>query len=90
MSVFDITDTADDQSSWHFDALCRQFDADPWHAEKGEGYEELKAQAKSICQQCPVINTCLAEHLTEKYGIWGGLTPNERATLRANLRRSAA
>jgi WhiB family redox-sensing transcriptional regulator len=87
MSVFDITD---DQSSWHVDALCRQFDPEPWHAEQGEGYEALKAEAKRICQLCPAINTCLAEHLTEKYGIWGGLTPNERAALRANLRRSAA
>lgn len=36
-------------------------------------------KAKSVCQECPVRKECLSygmEH--EPYGIWGGLTEQER------------
>jgi WhiB family redox-sensing transcriptional regulator len=36
-----------------------------------------------ICRGCPVRAECLASALErdERYGLWGGLTPNERAAL---------
>lgn len=38
---------------------------------------------KAICGGCPVQAACLASALAadERYGIWGGYTPDERADL---------
>lgn len=40
-------------------------------------------QAKRICATCPVASECLDHALVvgERYGIWGGLTPDERNDL---------
>jgi WhiB family redox-sensing transcriptional regulator len=64
-----------------------------------EGESELEkqareARAKAICQRCPVIEPCLefAMDTNQKYGIWGGLTDMERASLkrrRARARRAS-
>lgn len=48
-------------------------------------------QAKAICKTCPVIDPCLAAGMTEEhelYGVWGGLTPNERREMRREQARS--
>ena len=36
--------------------------------------------AKAICSQCPVLERCAEFALTtrEQYGVWGGMTPEER------------
>jgi WhiB family transcriptional regulator, redox-sensing transcriptional regulator len=45
-------------------------------------------QARRICANCPVRDDCLAYALDadEKFGIWGGLDPRERQSLRRRLR----
>jgi Transcription factor WhiB len=35
------------------------------------------------CRNCPVVEECLACGETEIFGLWGGLTPGERAGRRA-------
>lgn len=37
-------------------------------------------QAKAICADCPVREQCLdhAVRTPEQYGVWGGMTPQER------------
>lgn len=39
-------------------------------------------QAKAICKGCPVIAKCLNHALSvpEMYGVWGGLSADERTT----------
>ena len=41
------------------------------------------ARAQAVCQSCAVIVDCLAYALRvrEPYGIWGGLSENDRASL---------
>lgn len=41
------------------------------------------ATAKQVCAGCPVRDACLQQALDndERYGIWGGLTPQERHTI---------
>jgi WhiB family redox-sensing transcriptional regulator len=36
--------------------------------------------AKALCQTCPILEHCFtyAMERGERYGIWGGTTPNER------------
>lgn len=45
-----------------------------------EDKQEREAQAKAVCAGCPVINDCLSHALSvpEYYGVWGGLSPEER------------
>lgn len=40
--------------------------------------------AKQVCARCPVRVDCLAKALEtrEPFGIWGGLTPQERRSIR--------
>ncbi len=45
--------------------------------------------AKAVCSDCPVQETCLdfALENDEQFGVWGGMTPSERA--RERQRRAA-
>jgi len=47
--------------------------------------------AKDNCRACPVLVECLEAALKrgESWGIWGGLTPDERNAIRRNVTRQA-
>lgn len=49
-------------------------------------WAEQVERAKGACRRCPVASACLDYALTnsENEGIWGGLTDDERAALKAN------
>ncbi|MDQ4445404.1 WhiB family transcriptional regulator [Bifidobacterium longum] len=54
---------------------------------RGEDVNEI---AKQACLSCPVRAECLRQALEtgEQYGIWGGMTPEERRDLaRRDMRR---
>jgi WhiB family redox-sensing transcriptional regulator len=61
---------------WHKRALCRQLDPEVWFPEPWED----ETPAKLICGRCAVREACLAYALdaNEEYGVWGGLSPEER------------
>jgi WhiB family redox-sensing transcriptional regulator len=46
-------------------------------------YERQIAEAKAVCSSCPVRSSCLAEALAHRdgWGVFGGLTAEERARL---------
>ena len=46
---------------------------------------ERAIRAKTVCASCPVRGECLAEHMDEEYGIFGGYTEHERARIREGL-----
>jgi WhiB family redox-sensing transcriptional regulator len=48
-------------------------------------------EAKAVCARCPVREACLRFALDtgQNYGIWGGLTEDERHKLRRKERRTA-
>ena len=51
----------------------------------------LVREAKAICGMCPVQSQCLAHAMKhQEYGIWGGLTANERRVARRMKRRELA
>jgi WhiB family redox-sensing transcriptional regulator len=86
-----------EQLDWQDQASCREYDNVVFFGEEGESELEKQgreARAKAICQRCPVIEPCLefAMDTNQKYGIWGGLTDKERASLkrrRARARRAS-
>ncbi len=57
--------------------------------ERGPTRRDREAEAKAVCQRCPVIDACRrhALQVAEPYGVWGGLSEEERADqLRAQRR----
>lgn len=81
------------ENDWRADSACRGMD--PVLFFSADGFEskqekdERERAAKAVCQGCAVSEACLDYALKagERYGIWGGLTGQER---RALLRRRAA
>lgn len=73
---------------WHKKALCAEIEGDLWFPEAG-GMSKEHALAIEICSRCPVKEDCLAEALANniQYGVWGGLSPVERNSLRKKLRK---
>jgi WhiB family redox-sensing transcriptional regulator len=56
----------------------------PMHHERKHERLTRERRAKAVCASCPVRIECL-EHAVaadERYGIWGGLTYDERQQLR--------
>jgi WhiB family redox-sensing transcriptional regulator len=68
---------------WQLSARCRGIDTSMFfHAdgERGLRRHKREREAKRFCAQCPVRVQCLVYSLRfrEPYGIWGGVTENER------------
>jgi WhiB family redox-sensing transcriptional regulator len=74
-------------AGWQERASCRSADPELWFPEPWEG----DRAAKLICGWCPVRAECLtvAMETNEQYGVWGGLSPNERRRLIRRDRESA-
>jgi WhiB family redox-sensing transcriptional regulator len=65
---------------------CAEIGGDLWFPEKedGAGTRE-QAIAKAICRQCPHQIECAEWGIKhENHGIWGGLVPRERLTIRSS------
>lgn len=45
-------------------------------------YPSAVKRAKAICATCPVREACLKQGMDEEFGVWGGLSPEDRAGLR--------
>lgn len=74
------------RSDWWEDAACKGLDPNIWFPERPQGRDYF-AIARGYCQMCPVIDACLAEALLlatedDRFGMFGGHTPKERARLR--------
>lgn len=48
--------------------------------------------ALRVCSKCPVITDCLEYAMTtrQSFGVWGGMTPRQRQTLRKARSRKRA
>ena len=69
---------------WQLDAACAGMDVSQFYGpdnERGMAVARRERQAKAICARCPVIAECLKQALdtNEPYGVWGGMTADERA-----------
>ena len=77
-----------DLYEWQYDGACRRADPSLFFSpedERGPRRRARESAAKQLCARCPVIDQCLKHALSAKepYGVWGGLTPAERADVAA-------
>jgi WhiB family transcriptional regulator, redox-sensing transcriptional regulator len=65
---------------WQDHALCAETDPEVFYPEQGASTRP----AKKICRACEVRAECLAYAMEtgQRFGIWGGLSENERRRLR--------
>jgi WhiB family redox-sensing transcriptional regulator len=80
-----------DAWEWQYDGACRGVDPETFFspdAERGPRRRRREAAAKSLCAVCPVVQECLKHALDvrEPYGVWGGLSTNERENLLGHRR----
>ena len=59
---------------------CQITDPEVWFGNEGDPLANRFKVAQKMCQTCPVIKECAAFAVAngELYGVWGGLTPNQR------------
>lgn len=77
---------------WQTQGACRDMDSNMFYyedQERGPAKEKRIADAKAICAGCVVKEECLEFALTinERYGIWGGLTEEERQSVKRRRQR---
>ncbi len=80
---------------WQLHGSCRGEDPNLFFhpdGERGPAREARETAAKSICASCPVRALC-AEHalaVREPYGVWGGLSEDDREVIYRRRRQTAA
>lgn len=89
MSALIINFRPSEDGEWTEWAECAKPDAAP-HFPSDADAAGIQA-AKNNCRACPVVFECLQSALSngEQWGVWGGLTPDERNTIRRNVSRQA-
>ncbi len=60
--------------------------------ERGPARARRQAAAKAVCGKCPVIDACLKHALSvrEPYGVWGGMSEDEREAVYLSRREALA
>lgn len=71
---------------WQDEAACRQIPVELFFPPA----EQESEVAKAVCSECLVRQPCLDFALAEgeRFGIWGGLTSQERRTVAAKRRKA--
>lgn len=77
---------------WQYRAACGDVNTQLFFGPDGEAWPEREAReakAVAVCASCPVRRQCLEYALRNsiRYGIWGGLNPEERTRARRRLAR---
>lgn len=71
---------------WQQHGACRAQDTELFFhpdGERGPSRSGRQAAAKAVCASCPVLRQCREHALTvrEPYGVWGGLSEDDREQL---------
>jgi WhiB family redox-sensing transcriptional regulator len=78
---------------WRHRAACLSEEADLFFpiGSSDSAYQQIE-QAKAVCQRCDVRAECLewALKVGQDHGVWGGLSADERDSLRRRIRRERA
>ena len=80
---------------WQLEGACRGEDPSIFfhpEGERGPARAAREAAAKAVCANCPVVNECASHALAvrEPYGVWGGLSEDDREAIYAGRRLTVA
>lgn len=80
---------------WQMDGACRSEETTLFfhpEGERGPARRNRDAAAIAVCTSCPVLQQCRSHALSvrEPYGVWGGLTEDDRETLYSSRRVAQA
>lgn len=72
---------------WMQDAVCARSDPEEFYPEVGGS----NRRAKAMCATCPAMDLCLqwATDNDEQYGVFGGLSADERRRIKRAEKRAA-
>lgn len=78
---------------WQESAACRELPTEMFFytdGERGPRRKNRENAAKAVCASCPVLQACRKQALTlaEPYGIWGGLTEEDRLAILSRNEKS--
>lgn len=75
---------SDPDRAWMAEGACVDEDPAIFFPIVARGQHHMYDEARRLCDSCPVREACLAYALThdEAWGVWGGLTAEERRALR--------
>jgi len=78
-----------DHWEWQYEGSCRTMPSEMFFhpdGERGPRRRNRENAAKAICASCPVIQQCRSHALAvhEPYGIWGGLSEDDRLAIIGN------
>lgn len=65
--------------SWFEDAACQNADPSDFFPDSPH---DVPAAAQLLCMICPVFDACLTYGLTQRHGVWGGMSEAERDRIR--------
>src|SRR5579859_2477372 len=79
---------------WQLRGSCRGTDSDLFfhpEGERGQARTSREEAAKEVCLHCPVCKPCREHALKvhEPYGVWGGMTEEEREEYYAREKAAA-
>jgi WhiB family redox-sensing transcriptional regulator len=82
-----------DSWEWQLAGACRGVDPRLFFhpdGERGVSRSRRDTAAVKICEGCPVLEQCRAHGLSvrEQYGVWGGLTEDDREAIYRRARPS--
>ena len=83
---WDLSDVLPERPPWHTLAACRGVEPKIFFPRTDD--RRMSSQRRyrfglTYCRECPVLAECSEAGETEVFGLWGGLTPTERAGRRA-------
>ncbi|GIG54779.1 WhiB family transcriptional regulator [Demequina activiva] len=84
-----------DQWEWQYEGACRDADPDLFfhpEGERGSARRRRAEAAKEYCERCPVLDTCRERSLMarEPFGVWGGMSEDERHAMLAGRLKKAS
>jgi WhiB family transcriptional regulator, redox-sensing transcriptional regulator len=85
-SGWDLTEVIPARPAWHAHAACRGLGPVtffPRTDDRRLASDRRYRFGLNYCRICPVVAECQAAGASEVFGLWGGLTPTERASKRA-------
>jgi len=79
---------------WQLQGACRGEDPETFfhpEGERGPRRRNRESAAKAVCARCPVVARCAAHALAvrEPYGVWGGMSEDDREAILSRRRRLA-